>query len=135
MILGSVQPDASVRDNMPAAPQSAVPNEDIANYDVPETLSPPQPTRDITTVQGAFAVQGRLIELGYFRGSADGIWGVQSRNALRKFRSKVMLENDDQWNFETETQLFDASAPKLDTRRPGRWRLFPRLFNRNEAQR
>jgi peptidoglycan hydrolase-like protein with peptidoglycan-binding domain len=53
----------------------------------------------------AIWLQARLADLGYFTGSRSGVWGPVSRNALRDFKIMNGLQDDDQWDKETEQRL------------------------------
>ncbi len=62
-------------------------------------LSPSNP-------EDAQTIQGRLAELGFYGGAVDGIWGKDSRAALRAFKEKSSLKNPEQWDKETQMLLF-----------------------------
>jgi len=51
-------------------------------------------------------IQKRLDELGFYRGTIDGIWGQGSRAALKAFKEKNSLGNSDKWDKETQKLLF-----------------------------
>ena len=51
-------------------------------------------------------IQTRLAESGFYKGSIDGIWGKGSKAALKAFKEKNSLENSDQWDKETQINLF-----------------------------
>jgi len=51
-------------------------------------------------------IQTRLAESGFYRGEIDGIWGKGSKTALKAFKEKNSLENSDQWDKETQIDLF-----------------------------
>jgi hypothetical protein len=70
---------------------------------------------DLSQPKDAERVQQRLIELGYLFGSADGIWGTQSRKALRDFRSDQALGEGDTWDLETQQKLFSTIAARRRT--------------------
>jgi hypothetical protein len=65
---------------------------------------------DLTKKDEARRVQQRLIDLGYLTGVADGIWGPLSHGALREFRIKMAIGNDNSWDERTQQQLFSESA-------------------------
>ena len=60
---------------------------------------------DIQGRSGATAVQRRLQELGFYRGIVDGLWGPQSRRALREFKRSAWLADDSNWDLETQSAL------------------------------
>ena len=62
-------------------------------------LTPSNP-EDVETIQG------RLAELGFYSGGIDGIWGRDTRAALRAFKEKIGLKNPEQWDKETQMLLF-----------------------------
>jgi Putative peptidoglycan binding domain len=61
-------------------------------------------------------LQRRLIELGYYMGPADGIWGPKSRAGLRAFKGANGLPANEEWDDMTAARLFSprpARAPTL----------------------
>jgi hypothetical protein len=50
------------------------------------SVTPLAPPLDVLRIEDATRVQQRLIELGFLSGTANGIWGPRSRQALRDFR-------------------------------------------------
>jgi len=56
--------------------------------------------------QDAKLIQTRLAEFGFYKGGIDGIWGKGSKAALKAFKEKNSLENTDQWDKETQMNLF-----------------------------
>ena len=66
---------------------------------------PPGTTLNPLNRADAINLQQRLAELGFFVGKSDGLWGLTSREALRKFRTAAGLPADDRWNSETEIAL------------------------------
>ncbi len=58
----------------------------------------------------AQTIQGRLAELGLYKGGIDGVWGKGSRAALRAFKEKNGLPNPDKWDKETQMLLFKGAA-------------------------
>jgi peptidoglycan hydrolase-like protein with peptidoglycan-binding domain len=65
-----------------------------------ETLLDPAVPRD------AKLIQGRLAALGIYRGAIDGVWGRNSRTALKAFKEKNALRNSEDWDKETQLLLF-----------------------------
>jgi peptidoglycan hydrolase-like protein with peptidoglycan-binding domain len=63
------------------------------------------PELNLQNRSDAMFVQARLADLGYFTGNRKGIWGPVSRNALRDFKIMNGLQDDDQWDKETEQRL------------------------------
>jgi peptidoglycan hydrolase-like protein with peptidoglycan-binding domain len=60
----------------------------------------PSDSQDVQTIQG------RLAELGFYNGAIDGIWGQESRAALRAFKEKNSLPIPEKWDKETQMLLF-----------------------------
>jgi DNA-binding helix-hairpin-helix protein with protein kinase domain len=75
-----------------------------------ESTPPPAVLIDLAKSDQAKRVQQRLIELAYLDGTADGVWGLRSRRALREFRTKIAIGNDDIWNEQTQERLFSELA-------------------------
>jgi Putative peptidoglycan binding domain len=73
------------------------PSDPIANGSV--FLNPSDP-QDVQTIQG------RLAELGFYSGGIDGIWGKESREALRAFKEKNSLPHPESWDRQTQMFLF-----------------------------
>jgi hypothetical protein len=71
----------------------------------PETAVPSEPELNPQNPSNAIWVQARLADLGYFTASRSGFWGPASRSALRDFKSMNGLQEDDQWDKETEQRL------------------------------
>jgi peptidoglycan hydrolase-like protein with peptidoglycan-binding domain len=70
-----------------------------------ETLLDPAVSRD------AKLIQGRLAGLGFYRGTIDGVWGRNSRAALRAFKEKNALANPEDWDKDTQLLLFRDAGP------------------------
>ena len=70
-----------------------------------ETLLDPAVSRD------AKLIQGRLAGLGFYRGTIDGVWGRNSRAALRAFKEKNALANPEEWDKDTQLLLFRGASP------------------------
>jgi peptidoglycan hydrolase-like protein with peptidoglycan-binding domain len=72
-----------------------------------DTSYPPPPGTTLNPLNRSDAInlQQRLAALGFFVGKSDGLWGLASRDALRKFKVAAGLTADDQWNSEAETAL------------------------------
>jgi peptidoglycan hydrolase-like protein with peptidoglycan-binding domain len=60
--------------------------------------------------QDAQTIQGRLAEVGLYGGPVDGIWGKDSRAALRDFKEKNSLPNPEKWDKETQIHLFKGTS-------------------------
>ena len=65
---------------------------------------------DLLNQAAANLVQERLKALGYFDGIPDGIWGPQSRSALRIFRRTQGLGGNDFWDLATQADLMSPEA-------------------------
>jgi hypothetical protein len=76
----------------------------VLSKDSAETASP-EPALNPQNRTDALWVQARLADLGYFTGNRSGIWGPVSRGALRDFKLMNGLQDDDQWDKETELRL------------------------------
>ncbi len=50
-------------------------------------------------------LQEQLLVAGYYQSSPEGIWGMDSRNALRQFKAANGLPTDDIWDVATERAL------------------------------
>jgi hypothetical protein len=66
---------------------------------------------DLQGHDSAIRVQERLIELGFLRGNADGVWGPRSRIALSEFRRASGLQADGLWDRIIEELIFSDKAP------------------------
>ena len=76
-------------------------------------------TRVVESVGDAKALQQRLIDLGYLRGSADGAFGERSQAALRQFQAIHGLEVTGLPNDATRETLFSDRAKTLPKRLSG----------------
>ena len=70
-------------------------------------------------LRDARSIQERLIDLGYMRGGADGIFGEKSQAALKQFQSIHGLEATGLPDDETREKLFADSARTLPRRLTG----------------
>jgi ATP-dependent DNA helicase RecQ len=70
------------------------------------TNKPNPPPSDI------MAAQNRLIELGFLKGQADGIWGTKSRTALRAFKVANGFTGDDKWDDLVNSRLYSTKAAR-----------------------
>ena len=62
------------------------------------------------------AAQNRLIDLRFLKGQADGIWGAQSRMALRAFKIANGLNGDDKWDDHVSGRLYSTQAARSPLR-------------------
>ena len=69
---------------------------------------------DLTKQSEALFVQGRLAELGYYKGSPNGDWDTNARAALRQFRVAAGLA-DHAWDETLARRLLSDDAPKLNS--------------------
>jgi hypothetical protein len=74
--------------------------------------SAPAVNLDLAKAPDAKRVQQRLIDLGYFSGPANGMWGPKSRRALSEFRTAEKIGQDDHWDQATEEKLFSTSTAR-----------------------
>lgn len=66
-----------------------------------------KPLLDLNEKANAARVQQRLKDLKFLAGNVDGVWGKQSRAALKAFRIANLLGDDDLWDTETQERLLD----------------------------
>jgi hypothetical protein len=117
--LNSPAPDVSVPPEgsqpIPTQPaiQTPLPPGDREAEVAPVTAAPPD--IDLLQIEVSVNVQKRLSQLGYFRGTADGTWGPQSRNALWLFKRANGLTNDDAFDTATAFRLLSSSAIRSPT--------------------
>jgi peptidoglycan hydrolase-like protein with peptidoglycan-binding domain len=86
----------------PPQPQEKIVQDPIASASI--VLNPLVP-------QDAQIIQTRLAQLGFYKGSIDGIWGKGSRGALQAFKERHSLEDANKWNKETQRALFRGASP------------------------
>lgn len=67
-----------------------------------------------STGQAVSALQTRLKELGYYKGSVDGICGSGTVSAIRAFQKKVGLSNTGKADATTQAALYADSAPRAN---------------------
>ena len=101
--------------NRPAAPA-------IETRLEPGTVAaPPSAVHNPLNRAGAVWLQDRLRALGYYRGSSDGVWGFNSRAALRAFKTQNGLPTDDKWDAATEAKLLGLAQAGVDQTFEGGW--------------
>lgn len=93
---------------LPGSPAPSLP----APQEIEPVLSGPPPTvskplLDLKDKANAARVQQRLKDLRFLTGNVDGVWGKQSRAALKAFRISNRLGDDDLWDAETQERLLD----------------------------
>jgi len=59
-------------------------------------------------------LQARLIELGYYAGGVDGIYGATTADAVKAFQRNNGLSGDGQAGAQTQTKLYSSSARYAD---------------------
>src|SRR5262249_37566675 len=86
----------------------------VADSSVPANrTAPPQGANKLNPSPGDFmAAQNRLIELGFLKGPADGVWGPKSRMALRAFKIANGLAADDKWDDLVSGRLYSTKAAR-----------------------
>ncbi|MBO0758677.1 MAG: peptidoglycan-binding protein [Bradyrhizobiaceae bacterium] len=116
------EPGGPIRQSPPQVEESVDPpstNSRIAAQlprQTTEIADPSEPELNPQNPSNAIWVQARLADLGYFTGSRSGVWGPVSRGALRDFKSMNGLQEDDQWDRETEQRLSSKQAvPAIKT--------------------
>jgi hypothetical protein len=65
---------------------------------------------DLAATWGAARVQMRLMDLGFYRGTIDGVWGPQSKKALKSFKQNNGLGLDDNWDIGTQAALLGRES-------------------------
>jgi len=80
-----------------------------------------QPTVDASSIYQAMVrgdrstevqkLQRRLIELGYLTGTADGVFGANTENAVKAFQAQLGLSQTGVASAAMQSQLYSASAP------------------------
>jgi len=75
-----------------------------------DNTSVEMPKRNLLDRDHVGEVQRRFIQLGYLSGSATGVWGPRSREALRAFKADHDLAADESWDEATEHSLFSDSV-------------------------
>src|SRR5262249_37163215 len=103
VIRRSASPDVS--------PQTEISSTQVSVPESVNTITTPQQL-DLNDTENAKRVQQRLIALGFLFGAADGIWGQDSRRALREFRAANGIGEGDTWDEATEERLLRASNAK-----------------------
>ncbi len=66
---------------------------------------------DGDTGESVRKLQNRLIELGYLRGSADGVFGSGTENAVKAFQGALGLKKTGVASAALQSQLFSEDAP------------------------
>lgn len=79
----------------------------------PETSQQDDVATNLLDLDIANAVQKRLLDLGFFRGPVNGVWGPQSRNALRAFKMANGLPADDIYDSVTAHRLVSSGAIRM----------------------
>lgn len=64
--------------------------------------------RDLTNRSDVISIQSKLRDLGYYLAESDGVWGPGARRALRDFKIMNGLPENEQWDRETEDQLWSG---------------------------
>jgi hypothetical protein len=106
---------------------SAVPASTVNQPEMPgpivETTIPPPPgaARNPLNRTDAVWIQRRLRDFGYYFGNSDATWGADSRSALRDFKAKNGLAENDTWDKETEQRLSSDQNIRAGSSFVGRW--------------
>jgi Putative peptidoglycan binding domain len=69
-----------------------------------------EPLIDLAATWGAARVQMRLMDLGFYRGTIDGVWGPKSKRALKNFKENNGLGVDDNWDIGTQSALLGKES-------------------------
>ena len=83
--------------------------------------APPSAVHNPLNRADAVWLQDRLRELGYYSGSSDGVWGLNSRAALRAFKTQNGLPTDDKWDAATEGKLLGVAQAGVYQTFEGDW--------------
>jgi hypothetical protein len=78
----------------------------------PQAAAPLQSANKLNPPSDIAAAQKRLIQLGFLKGPADGVWGTKSRNALRAFKVANGLSADDKWDDLVSARLYSTKAAR-----------------------
>jgi peptidoglycan hydrolase-like protein with peptidoglycan-binding domain len=96
------------RASAPAPPIEAPgPSPNTGPPSVPAEAATPRLSPNIPA--DAAQIQQRLSNLGYLQTPPDGKWGQRSARALQEFRAARGLQNDVNWNRQTEDALLSSS--------------------------
>jgi Putative peptidoglycan binding domain len=98
-------------------------DDDAAGVRTRGTPSPAETERDPLNRSDATSIQRRLRDLGYYFGDGNGVWGAGSRKALRDFKSRNGMQEDDRWDRETEERLWSRPAVRAARTFIGGWVL------------
>jgi peptidoglycan hydrolase-like protein with peptidoglycan-binding domain len=124
----------TIQPSLPAAPQITFPTPSLPDPAMapPAQVSPPPAPRlmegspalqppqaspvaetllDPALPHDAELIQGRLAELGLYRGAIDGKWGARSRAALKTFKARSGLPDTETWDPGTQAVLFKGVDP------------------------
>ena len=133
------QPPGPMRPSEAAPPSPVLPStEDTDGAKPPPGVSPgiagvapkesalapgalPGPLHHPLNRPGAIWLQDRLRELGYYHGNSDGVWGFNSKAALRAFKTQNGLPADDKWDAATESQLLGLAQAGVNQTFEGSW--------------
>lgn len=98
-------------------------DEDAPGVQTRGPLSPAEAERNPLNRSDAASIQRRLRDLGYYFGDGNGVWGAASRKALRDFKSRNGMQEDDRWDRETEERLWSRPAVRAARTFIGGWAL------------
>lgn len=76
----------------------------------PEARPQDDSATDLLNADIATTAQKRLLDLGFFRGPINGVWGPQSRSALKAFKSANGLSPDDSYDVLSAERLHSTAA-------------------------
>jgi peptidoglycan hydrolase-like protein with peptidoglycan-binding domain len=77
--------------------------------------------RDLVNRLDVISIQTKLRELGYYPGESDGVWGPGARRALRDFKIMNGLQENEQWDRETEDRLWSGRGVAAGSTFIGIW--------------
>ena len=105
------------------APPWKLPDADPPGKLADPAPKPAGPDRNTPNRSDAATMQRRLHDLGYYFGDSTGVWGAESRKALRDFKRTNGLPDDDQWDRETKQRLLSGTSAPARRTFVGRWAL------------
>ncbi|MCC8978672.1 peptidoglycan-binding protein [Bradyrhizobium acaciae] len=104
-------PPLEARPNGQSPPMVQLPAEIMgAPAAKPEARVQDDSATDLLNLETAIAAQKRLLDLGFFRGPINGVWGPQSRSALKAFKSANGLSPDDSYDVASAERLHSTAA-------------------------
>jgi len=101
-----VAPRPPAEEPPPPAAATPAPKEQPAAETSPDPIASGSILLNPLISQDAKTIQSRLSDLGFYKGTIDGLWGKGSKTALKRFKEKNSLKNPDSWDKGTQMALF-----------------------------